>query len=229
MAAEGGDVVVAIDGPAGAGKSTVARRVAAAARLRYLDTGTTYRAVTAGLLRRGADPTDPAQVTATLPTLALELRPDPEAPDRLRVWLDGAALTDAELRSDAVNRAVSPVAAVAAVRERMVALQRAAMAGGGIVTEGRDIGTTVWPSAQVKVFLTAEPGERARRRGADEGPAAAAAVAARDRLDSGRAVSPTRPAPDAVHIDSTDLPVDAVVDRVLRMVQAARERVTTAR
>lgn len=224
-----GDVVVAIDGPAGAGKSTVARRVAAAAGLRYLDTGMTYRAVTAGLLRRGAAATDPAAVTRTLPTLRLELRPDPAVPDRLRVWLDGAELTDADLRSEPVNRAVSPVATVAAVREHLVGLQRAAMAGGGIVAEGRDIGTTVWPHAEVKVFLTADPAERARRRAAEAGPAAAAAVAERDRLDGGRAISPTQPAADAVEIDSTDLPEDAVVAQVLRLVEAARQRVAAAR
>src|SRR6266545_3541156 len=177
------DVVVAIDGPAGSGKSTVARRVAELAGLRYLDTGATYRALTLALLRR-------------------------------------------EVRSPEVNGAVSAVAAVPAVRELLVALQRSLVGLGGIVVEGRDIGTVVWPGADVKVFLTASDDERARRRTSDHsgGGESASSLARRDRLDSGRAASPTRPAEDAVVMDSTDRAVGQVVDEILRLVEAARAR-----
>jgi CMP/dCMP kinase len=139
----------------------------------------------------------------------------------LRVWLDGE-LPTTELRAPEVNAAVSAVSAVPAVREQLVALQRAAMAGGGIVAEGRDVGTTVWPHADVKVFLTAEAGERARRRGADEGDAAAAALAERDRLDAGRSASPTRAHPSAVVLDSTGRRAADMIDEVVALVEAAR-------
>jgi cytidylate kinase len=138
------DVVVAIDGPAGAGKSTVARGVADRTGLRYLDTGATYRALTHALLRAGVPPDDPAQVAAAAAGVKLELRPSPDEPRVLRVWLDGEMPSE-ELRASDVNRAVSAVSAVPAVREQLVALQRAAMAGGGIVAEGRDVGTAVCP------------------------------------------------------------------------------------
>jgi cytidylate kinase len=217
------DVVVAIDGPAGAGKSTVARGVADRTGLRYLDTGATYRALTHALLRAGVPPDDPAQVAAAAAGVKLELRPSPDEPRVLRVWLDGEMPSE-ELRAPEVNRAVSAVSAVPAVREQLVALQRAAMAGGGIVAEGRDVGTAVWPQADIKVFLTADAGERARRRAADEGDAAAAALAERDRLDANRSASPTRAHPRAVVLDSTGRTAADMIDEVVTLVEAARRR-----
>jgi CMP/dCMP kinase len=219
------DVVVAIDGPAGSGKSTVAQRVAAVAGLRYLDTGATYRALTLALLRRGVPPEDPAAVADAAKTVDLTLELAPGRAAAARVLLDGVPVGP-ELRSPEVNRAVSAVAAVPAVRELLVALQRSLAGIGGIVVEGRDIGTVVWPGADVKVFLTASDDERVRRRTSDRdgGGESASSLARRDRLDAGRATSPTRAAEDAVVIDSTDRTVDEVVDEILRLVEAARAR-----
>jgi cytidylate kinase len=240
------DVVVAIDGPAGSGKSTVAHAVAARTGLRYLDTGSTYRALTLGMLREGVPVDDQLAVAAAAPEIRLALQLDPAPGPASRVLLDGEELRPEQLRSQAVNDAVSAVSAVPEVRERLVALQREAMANGGVVAEGRDVGATVWPTAEVKVFLTASAAERARRRAAPDphpdvnahpngtdrrsGPAdsgngeSAEAVARRDHRDSSRTTSPTRPGEGAVVIDTTDLPVEAVVDQILTLVEAARAR-----
>ncbi len=216
------DVVVAIDGPAGSGKSTVARAVAARARLRHLDTGATYRALTLALLRQGVPPDDPDAVAAAAKSVDLSLELAPGSTGSVRVLLDGAVMGE-ELRTAAVNRAVSPVSAVPAVREQLVALQRAVIGLGGVVAEGRDVGTVVWPRAEVKIFLTADAAERARRRGAGgSNGESAEAVARRDRLDSGRATAPTRAAPDALVIDSTNRPADEVVAQIVALVAAAR-------
>jgi cytidylate kinase len=218
-----GDVVVAIDGPAGSGKSTVARRVAERARLRYLDTGATYRALTLALLRQGIPVDDPRAVAdaAKAVDLTLELPPGPAG--AARVLLDGAE-PGAALRSPEVNATVSTVSAVPAVRELLVGLQRSLIGVGGIVVEGRDIGTVVWPDADVKVFLTASQHERARRRGGDAegGGETADTLARRDAIDSGRAASPTRAAADALVIDSTTRSADQVVDQLLELIEAAR-------
>jgi CMP/dCMP kinase len=217
------DVVVAIDGPAGSGKSTVARRVAERAGLRYLDTGATYRALTLALLRRGIPVADAEAVAdaAKAVDLTLELPPGPAG--AARVLLDGVEPGPA-LRTPEVNAAVSVVAAVPAVRELLVGLQRSLVAVGGIVVEGRDIGTVVWPDADVKVFLTASEHERVRRRGGDAegGGETAETLARRDAIDSGRAASPTRPAADALVIDSTTRSIDQVVDLLLQLIDAAR-------
>jgi cytidylate kinase len=218
------DVVVAIDGPAGSGKSTVARSVAERTGLRFLDTGSTYRALTLALLRLGIPVDDPDAVEAAARgvDLALELDPVPGAVSR--VLLDGKPV-ESELRSPAVNEAVSAVSAVPAVRERLVALQRSVMESGGVVAEGRDVGTVVCRAADVKVFLTASTAERARRRGSVGGPGESAEqVARRDHLDSSRATSPTRASADAVVLDSTDRPADEVVAEIVRLVEAARAR-----
>jgi cytidylate kinase len=219
------DVVVAIDGPAGSGKSTVARRVAELAGLRHLDTGATYRALTLALLRRGVPPGDPRAVADAAKTVDLTLELAPGRPGAARVRLEGVPVGP-ELRSPEVNDAVSAVSAVPAVRELLVALQRSLVGLGGIVVEGRDIGTVVWPGADVKVFLTASDDERARRRTADLGGGgeSASSIARRDRLDSGRATSPTRAAEDALVIDSTDRTVEQVVDEIVKLVEAARAR-----
>lgn len=217
------DVVVAIDGPAGSGKSTVARRVAELAELRYLDTGATYRALTLALLRRGIPIEDPEAVAdaAKAVDLTLELAPGPAGV--ARVLLDGVEPGPA-LRSPEVNARVSAVAAIPAVRELLVGLQRSLVGVGGIVVEGRDIGTVVWPDAEVKVFLTATKHERARRRSGDAegGGETAETLARRDALDSGRAASPTKAAADALVIDSTTRTIDQVVDQVLGLIEVAR-------
>ena len=217
------DIVVAIDGPAGSGKSTVARRVAELAELRYLDTGATYRALTLALLRRGIPIEDPEAVAdaAKAVDLTLELAPGPAGV--ARVLLDGVEPGPA-LRSPEVNATVSAVAAIPAVRELLVGLQRSLVGVGGIVVEGRDIGTVVWPDAEVKVFLTATKHERARRRSGDAegGGETAETLARRDVLDSGRAASPTKAAADALVIDSTTRTIDQVVDQVLGLIEVAR-------
>jgi CMP/dCMP kinase len=217
------DVVVAIDGPAGSGKSTVARRVAELAELRYLDTGATYRALTLALLRRGIPIEDPEAVAdaAKAVDLTLELAPGPAGV--ARVLLDGVEPGPA-LRSPEVNATVSAVAAIPAVRELLVGLQRSLVGVGGIVVEGRDIGTVVWPDAEVKVFLTATKHERARRRSGDAegGGETAETLARRDALDSGRAASPTKAAADALVIDSTTRTIDQVVGQVLGLIEVAR-------
>ena len=217
-----GDVVVAIDGPAGSGKSTVARRVAERAGLRYLDTGATYRALTLALLRRAVRVDDPEAVADAAKAVDLTLELPPGRAGVARVLLDGAEPGPA-LRSPEVNATVSAVAAVPAVRELLVGLQRSLVGVGGIVVEGRDIGTVVWPDADVKVFLTASEHERARRGGdRDGGGETAETLARRDALDSGRAASPTRAADDALVIDSTTRSADQVVDQLLELIEAAR-------
>ena len=218
-----GDVVVAIDGPAGSGKSTVARRLAEEAGLRYLDTGATYRALTLALLRRGIPVEDAEAVAdaAKAVDLTLELPPGRAGP--ARVLLDGVE-PGLALRTPEVNATVSAVAAVPAIRELLVGLQRSLVGVGGIVVEGRDIGTVVWPDADVKVFLTASEHERARRRSDDTegGGETAETLARRDALDSGRVASPTRAAADALVIDSTTRTIDQVVDHLLQLIEAAR-------
>jgi cytidylate kinase len=218
-------VVIAVDGPSGSGKSTVARGVARSLGLRYLDTGAMYRALTWAVLDRGIDPGDEAAVVALASHLALELGSDPAAPT---VAVDGTDVTTA-VRGAPVTAAVSVISAIPDVRRDMVARQRELIGTGGIVVEGRDIGTTVAPDASVKVFLTADAQARAARRGREiAGAGADAATLAeteadlrrRDAADSGRTASPLRQASDAVVIDSTAMDADEVVRRVLDLVTA---------
>ena len=198
--------VIAIDGPVGSGKSTIAKALAERLALRVLETGAMYRAVAAAALRRGIEPGP--ETTDELVELARGVTIDA----RDRVLVHGEDVTG-ELRTSAVNRAVSAVASDAAVREEMVGRQREwAEAHGGGVVEGRDIGTVVFPDAELKVFLTASPEERARRRNADEDPAD---LARRDHLDSTRAASPLTTAPDAVVIDTTGMSVEEVVEEIV--------------
>ena len=203
-------MVIAIDGPAGAGKSTVARAVAAALGFTYLDSGAMYRSVGLASLRRAAPPKTLA------PFLHIELGD--------RVLLDGEDVTEA-IRTPEVSEAASRAAAIPEVREAMVDKQRALMATGDWVAEGRDIGTVVAPDAAVKVFLTASAEERARRR-ADELGAAHATVLAeqaiRDERDTSREHSPLEPAPGAVVLDTTGLTIDEVVGRIAELARAAR-------
>jgi len=215
-------LVVAIDGPAGSGKSTAARGVAAALGVPVLDTGAMYRAVTLAAMRAGIDLAD-ADACARV---AAAVRVGVEAGV---TTVDGDDVS-AEIRGPEVTAAVSAVAAHPPVRAVLVGLQRAwAQAHGGCVVEGRDIGTVVFPDATLKVFLTASEAERARRRSADEAaaarPAAVDAVQAdlrrRDATDSGRAASPLRAADDAVVIDTTGRDADTVIADIVMRVRAA--------
>jgi CMP/dCMP kinase len=197
--------VVAIDGPAGSGKSTVARAVADRLGVEVLDTGAMYRAVTVLALRAGVDLADADKVALVAREADLEVG------DRVRSH--GTDLTD-ELRTEEVNRAVSIVSAHPGVRSALVAQQRAWVAvHGGAVVEGRDIGTVVLPAARLKVYLTASDAERARRRIEEPG----ASVLRRDRLDERRATSPLRPADDAHVLDTTDRPIGEVVEQILSL------------
>ena len=209
-------MVIAIDGPAGAGKSTVARALAERLGFTYLDSGAMYRCVALAALERGADPNDPAAMGALAASLAIEL-------DGERVELDGREV-GAAIREPRVTEAASRVSVHPAVREAMVAEQRRLIGAGRYVAEGRDIGTVVSPGAPLKVFLTASAEERARRRAAQTGEGEAAVLAAqreRDERDETREHSALRAAADAVEIDTTGLSLQDVVSRVVGL---ARKR-----
>jgi len=211
--------VVALDGPSGTGKSTVARLLAARLGARYLDTGAMYRAATLAVLRAGIDLADAVAITRATEHAVIEVSTDPE---KAGIRLDGEPV-DEQIRSAEVTAAVSAVSAVPAVRAHIVAAQRELIGDGGIVVEGRDIGSVVWPMARPKVFLTASPEARARRRAAEIGGDVAAVaddIARRDRLDSSRAASPLLQAPDAVELDTTDLGIDEVVARLVDLAAA---------
>ncbi|MGH2992226.1 MAG: (d)CMP kinase [Solirubrobacterales bacterium] len=209
-------MLIAIDGPAGAGKSTVARGVADALGFTYLDSGAMYRCVALAALRGGADLDDVDAMGAIARGLRITLRP-------AAVELDGEDVTDA-IRAPEVGEAASRVSVHPGVREALVERQRELIANGGYVAEGRDIGTVVSPGAPLKVFLTASDEERARRRSEQTGEGLAEVVEAqreRDARDSGREHSALRPADDAVELDTTGLSVAAVVERIVGL---AKER-----
>lgn len=221
--------VVALDGPSGTGKSTVSKKLAAALGATYLDTGAMYRAVTLAVLRAGVDPADAAEVIRVARAAELGMGTDPLAPT---VRLDGAEV-EGEIRGPEVTGAVSAVSAVPEVRELLVALQRELIARamaepGGMVVEGRDIGTVVVPDAGLKVYLTASADARAARRTAQdvsdgrEGDLRRthADVQRRDALDSGRTVAPLRQADDAVELDSTDLDISGVLEQLTKLVES---------
>ena len=222
-------IVVAVDGTSGSGKSSTSRGVADRLRLRYLDTGALYRAMTWWLLREDVDVHDPDAVAARCDEPRLDSGTDPLAPT---ITVDGQDVA-AAIREAAVNGAVSPVSAVPEVRSRLTALMRAeieaARAGAGIVVEGRDIGSVVWPDAEVKIYLSADPAARATRRAAEEGgsdvAATEASLLARDEIDSGRAVAPLVQADGAVHLDTTAHTLDEVVGRLVELVESSRSRV----
>ncbi|MFM9136303.1 MAG: (d)CMP kinase [bacterium] len=235
--------VIAIDGPSGSGTSSTARGVAERLGLRYVDTGAMYRAMTWWMLRNGVDPGDAASVAALCERPAIELGADPGAPG---VRVDGADVS-ADIRGSDVGAAVSIVSAVPEVRRRLVALQRSLVAealgaGGGVVVEGRDIGTVVLPDADLKVFLVADAQARARRRAQEDAERAGRAdyvdaeavtlteehLRSRDALDTGRAVSPLRPADDAVLIDGTDLTLDEVIAAVISALDARSDQTDVA-
>ncbi len=209
-------MVVAIDGPAGAGKSTVAKAAAKALGFTYLDSGAMYRCVALAATERGRHPAELA------PELWIELGE--------RVMLDGRDVTEA-IRRPEVSEAASRVASDPAVRTAMVAGQRRLLADGDWVAEGRDIGTVVAPDAAVKVFLTASPEERARRRAVELGADASTVLAEqaiRDERDRTRAHSPLEPAAGAALIDTTALTLEEVVERIVELVREARSHAGTA-
>lgn len=217
-------LVIAVDGPAGTGKSTVSRGLARELHARYLDTGAMYRIVTLAVLRAGVDLADTEAVATTAAAAELAVGYDP---DEDCFYLDGEDVS-AEIRGDAVTRAVSAVSAVPAVRTRLVGLQRELAAGqGSVVVEGRDIGTVVLPDADVKIFLTASAEERAKRRNeqnrsaglADDYEAVLADVLRRDHLDSTRVVSPLRPADDAVVVDTSAMTQSEAIEHLKRLVR----------
>jgi CMP/dCMP kinase len=217
-------LVVAVDGPAGTGKSSVSRGLARALDARYLDTGAMYRIVTLAVLRAGVSLEDPDAIGAAAASADLAVGYDPNED---RSYLAGEDVS-VEIRGDEVTKAVSAVSAVPAVRARLVQLQRGLAVGrGNVVVEGRDIGTVVLPNADVKVFLTASAEERARRRNdqniasglPSDYDAVLADVKRRDHLDSTRMVSPLRAADDALVVDTSDMTESQVVSHLLELVK----------
>ena len=220
--------VIAIDGPAGAGKSTVARQVAQQLGFVYVDTGAMYRAVTWRALRGGLDSTDAAAVSELAARIDVRFA---KSPVGLRIMADGEDVTEA-IRTGAVTAAVARVSQIPAVRRAMVRLQRELAAAGGAVLDGRDIGTVVVPDACCKIFLTATAAERARRRWLEmrekgfepELAELRREMEERDRQDSERELAPLVQATDAVALDTTGLGIEAVVDRIVAIYQDGRCR-----
>ncbi|MFN8071388.1 MAG: (d)CMP kinase [Mycobacterium sp.] len=216
-------VVIAIDGPAGTGKSSVSRGLASSLGARYVDTGAMYRIATLAMLRAGVDLEDPAAIAAAADVpVSVGFDPDVE-----QTYLGGEDVSTL-IRGDDVTRSVSAVAAVPEVRARLVRLQRELAEGSGsVVVEGRDVGTVVLPGADVKIYLTASAETRAQRRNAqnmaaglpDEYETVLADVIRRDHLDSTRAISPLRPADDALIVDTSDMTQAEVIAHLRNLVE----------
>lgn len=213
---------IAIDGPAGAGKSTIARLIAARLGIIYLDTGAMYRAVGLKALRGGVSPEDENAVRAMLNVTAVDVKADGAG---TRVFLDGEDVTG-EIRRHEVSKAASDISAVPCVRLKMVELQRGIASQKDIVLDGRDIGTFVLPDAEVKIYLTASAEERARRRFREltekgekcDLAAIRADIEKRDYNDSHRALAPLRQAADATVVDTTDMTIDEAADKIIALI-----------
>jgi cytidylate kinase len=219
--------IIAIDGPAGSGKSTIGKKLADRLGFVFFDTGVLYRAIACAALQRRLDPADETAITALAETANIAVQPPSAADGRDNdLIVDGTDLTWA-IRTPAVDACVSVVAAYAGVRRALVEQQRRIGRRGRVVMVGRDIGTVILPEADVKIYLDASPGERARRRHAERlsrGEDAVyedvlASVVARDQLDSNRSVAPLRPADDAILIDSDGLTVEGVLARIAPLLE----------
>ena len=226
-------MIVAIDGPSGAGKSTLAKRVAKELRFTYLDTGAIYRALALKILRRGVDLNDTAALSAIVNDSDIDLR---GRNGQLQVFLDGEDVS-ASIRTPEVSQMASKASAVAMVRHRLLDFQRELGRRGNIVAEGRDIGTVVFPDAQVKIYLDASVNERARRR-CDELRSAGREVSLaetiremeeRDKRDSERDIAPLRKADDALALDSSGLTADDVAERVLQLIKSESSKLKNDR
>ena len=217
-------LVVAVDGTSGSGKSSTSRGVAERLGLRYLDTGAMFRAITWWLLREGVDVRDADAVAAAVAAgrPRIDSGTDPLGPT---ITVDGTDVS-VDIRGEDVTAAVSPVSAVPQVRSLLLDIQREVIGDGGIVVEGRDIGSVVWPAAQVKIYLSADPDARAARRSAELGGTDVAStqqsLLERDRIDSGRATAPLTMADGAVHVDSTHLTLAEVIDRIVALAASTR-------
>lgn len=213
-------IVIALDGPSGSGKSSTSRGVATRLGLRYLDTGAMFRAMTWWMLEHDVDVHDAEAVAAAANRPQIVSGTDPSAPT---ITVDGTDVAEA-IRGTEVTGAVSPVSAVPEVRARLLELQRAVIGEGGIVVEGRDIGSVVWPQAELKLYLTADAGARAARRALEEGgsdvAATEASLLARDKIDSSRTTAPLTVPEGAVHLDTTPFTLDEVIEKVVALAEA---------
>lgn len=218
-------LVIAVDGTSGSGKSSTSRGVADRLGLRYLDTGAQFRAMTWWLLHQEVDVHDAGAVAARCSEPEIDSGTDPREPT---IHVDGIDVGLA-IRTDEVNAAVSPVSAVPQVRARLLDLQRRMIGDGGIVVEGRDIGSVVWPQAGLKVYLSADPEARAERRAAETGSLDLTrtkdSLLARDRIDSARTAAPLTMAPDAIHIDTTPYTLEEVVEHLVGLAASVEDPV----
>lgn len=215
------NLVIAVDGASGSGKSSTSRGVAAALGLRYLDTGAQFRAMAVAMLKRGVDVNNGAAVAEFASVPVLESGTDPKNPT---ILLDGVDV-DADIRGGAATSAVSPVATVPEVRARLLQMQREIIGDGGIVVEGRDIGSVVAPNADLKIYLSADPAARAARRALEAGgdqESTKAELLRRDAIDSTRATAPLVVPEGAIHVDSTYDSLEEVIARIVALAENAR-------